>query len=73
MAMINQTEKAILRIVSKNELIKERELLLGLKKAGLQEIEKNIKRLTEDGYIRAIQSFGTRYLLTQRGMKALKK
>lgn len=73
MAMINQTERAILETVSNRDLVKHSELMPALKDRGLQELEKHIKRLLEDGYLRTIQSFGTRYLLTQKGFKALKK
>ena len=71
---LSETDKKVLRIMSDRLLVTKGELLGALKKEikdGASDT--SIQRLRDMGYVKAVESMGNCYVVTQRGMRAMKE
>ncbi len=71
--MLTDTDKKILEILSKQLLITKGELVTQLSSHNLDGAEMSINRLRELGYIEKVESLGTCFVITQKGMRVLKE
>ncbi|MBU0953358.1 MAG: hypothetical protein KKA90_02985 [Nanoarchaeota archaeon] len=70
--IMTETDKKILELMGKNLLMTKLELMNALKtKDGSNDV--SLQRLREFGYVEAVESMGNCYVVTQQGMRALKK
>ena len=71
--MLEQSEKRILEILSKDLLVTKGELVNRLSREGLDSVELGLNRLRQMGYIEKVESLGTAFVITQSGMRAIKE
>ncbi|RLJ05749.1 MAG: hypothetical protein DRP13_03180 [Candidatus Aenigmatarchaeota archaeon] len=71
--MLDQSEKRILEILSKDLLVTKGELVNRLSREGLDSVELGLNRLRQMGYIEKVESLGTAFVITQSGMRAMKE
>ena len=70
---LTEMEKRVLDAVNKRLLVSVPELLRALEKEELDGAESVLRRLQEEGFLNIIEPLGkTSYVITQKGMRALK-
>lgn len=66
--MMGEVEKQIFELVCKQLLVNKKELIARFKSTG--GLETGLARLIDMGYISKVDSFGTCYVATQKGIRA---
>jgi hypothetical protein len=69
--MLTEQEKRVLEIVSKQLLITKGEIRSLLSKERADGTEIMLQRLRDGGYIDKVESLGTCFVITQRGIRAV--
>lgn len=69
--MLTEQEKRILEIVSKQLLITKGEIMSLLNKEKVNGTDLMLQRLRDAGYIDKIESLGTCFVVTQKGIRAV--
>ena len=72
---LSETDKKVLRVMSDRLLVTKGELATALKKElkDVSSSDVSIQRLKDMGYVDAVESMGNCYVVTQKGMRALKE
>ena len=70
---MDESERKILEIVNSKLLITEGELSAALEKVCINNGSDTFQKLRDDGLIERVHSLGTCIVITQKGMRALKK
>jgi hypothetical protein len=69
--MLTEQEKRVLEIVSKQLLITKGEIMSLLNKEKVNGTDIMLQRLRDGGYIDKVESLGTCFVITQRGIRAV--
>lgn len=70
---LTEMEKRILGIVNKNLLVSVGELLKAMEREELDGAEPVLRKLQEEGFLNMVEPLGrTSYVITQKGMRALR-
>jgi len=69
--MLNENDKKVLEIISKQQLITKSELAQKVNSGDYSKIQTHVSRLMELGYIEQVESLGTCLVITQKGMRAI--
>lgn len=70
---LTENEKKTLEVVNRNLLVSVQELLHALEKEELDSAEFILKRLQDEGFLNMVEPLGkTSYVITQKGMRAMK-
>lgn len=70
---LTEMEKRILEIVNRQLLVSVEELLKAMEREELDGAEAVLNRLREEGFLNIVEPLGkTSYVITQKGMRALK-
>ena len=72
MTMLTETDKKVLEILNNKLLTTKTELAMALNKEDFDGTEVNIQRLRELGYVEKVESLGIVFVITQKGIRALK-
>ncbi len=67
--MLSDTDKRILEILAKQQLVTKAELARMLGKDSYDGTHANVSRLMEMGYVDKVESLGTCLVITQKGMR----
>lgn len=70
--MLTETDKKVLEILNNKLLTTKTELAMALNKEDFDGTEVNIQRLRELGYVEKVESLGIVFVITQKGIRALK-
>ena len=73
MTTITETDKKVLEILNKKLLTTKTELAMALNKEDFDGTDINIQRLRELGYVEKVESLGVVFVITQRGIRALRE
>lgn len=71
--MLNDVEKKILQLLSKQLLVTKGELIIQLNREKHNGSDVSIGKLRDMGYLDKVESMGTCLVITQKGMRALKE
>ena len=70
--MISENEKRILELASKNLLITKEEITRTLNRNDWNGTDTSVGRLQEMGFLDKVESLGTSFVITQKGIRAAK-
>ncbi len=70
--MLSDQEKRILEVISKQLLITKGEIMSFLNKEKVNGTDVLLQRLRDSGYIDKVESLGTCFVVTQKGIRAMK-
>ena len=70
--MMSEVERRILELASKNLLITKEEIARTLNRGEYNGTDTSIGRLQELGYLDKVESLGTSFVITQKGIRAAK-
>lgn len=70
--MMSDAERRILELASKNLLITKEEITRFLNKSDYNGTDVSVSRLQELGYLDKVESLGTSFVITQKGIRAMK-
>ncbi|MEM5812710.1 MAG: hypothetical protein QXN71_01555 [Candidatus Aenigmatarchaeota archaeon] len=70
--MLSEPERKVLELVSKQLLVTKGEILNFLNKEKCNGTDVILQRLRDSGYIEKVESLGTCFVITQRGIRAIK-
>jgi hypothetical protein len=70
--MISEQERRVLEVVSKQLLITEGEIMSLLNKEKVNGTDVTLQRLRDSGFIDKVESLGTCFVITQKGIRAMK-
>lgn len=70
--MLNDSERRVLDIMSKKLLVTKEEIMASLNRNNPNDNGANLKKLTDLGYIEKVESIGTCFVITQKGMKTMR-
>ena len=73
MTMLTDMDRKVLEILNKKLLTTKTELAMALNKEDFDGTEINIQRLKEMGYVEKVESLGIVFVITQRGIRALRE
>ena len=68
--MMSDNERTILDLASKNLLITKEEIARSLNRNDYNGTDTSISRLQELGYLDKVESLGTSFVITQKGIRA---
>jgi len=71
--MLTDMDRKVLEILNKKLLTTKTELAMALNKEDFDGTEINIQRLKEMGYVEKVESLGIVFVITQRGIRALRE
>lgn len=71
--MLNDMERRILQLLSKQLLVTKGELIVQLNREKHNGSDVSIGKLRDMGYLDKVESMGTCLVITQKGMRALKE
>lgn len=72
MEMLSEQEKRVLELLSRQLLVTKGEILSFLNKEKCNGTEVILQRLRDSGYIDKIENLGTCFVVTQKGIRAVK-
>jgi hypothetical protein len=70
--MISEQERRVLEVVSKQLLITKGEIMSLLNKEKVNGTDVTLQRLRDSGFIDKVESLGTCFVITQKGIRAMK-
>ncbi len=70
--MLTEQDKKVLEIVSRQLLITKGEIMSFLNKEKMNGTDTMLQRLRDAGYIDKVESLGTCFVITQKGIRAMK-
>lgn len=70
--MMSEVERSILELASKNLLVTKEEITRHLSRGDYDGTSVSVNRLQELGYIDKVESLGTAFVITQKGIRAAK-
>ncbi len=70
--MVSDVERKILELASKNLLITKEEITRFLNRDDYNGTDVSVGRLRELGYLEKVESLGTSFVITQKGIRASK-
>lgn len=70
--MMSDVERKILELASKNLLITKEEIARSLNRNDYNGTSTSVSRLQEMGFIDKVESLGTSFVITQKGIRASK-
>jgi arginine repressor len=68
--MMSEVERRILELASKNQLITKEEIARTLNRSDYNGTDTSVSRLQEMGFLSKIESLGTSFVITQKGIRA---
>jgi hypothetical protein len=69
--MLSDQEKRVLEVISKQLLITKGEIISLLNKEKVNGTDVMLQRLRDSGYIDKVESLGTCFVVTQKGIRAM--
>ena len=69
--MLSNEEKRVLEVISKQLLITKSEIISLLNKEKMNGTDVMLQRLRDSGYIDKVESLGTCFVVTQKGIRAM--
>jgi hypothetical protein len=69
--MLSEQEKKVLEVVSRQLLITKGEIMSFLNKEKVNGTDVMLQRLRDSGYIDKVESLGTCFVITQKGIRAM--
>ena len=70
--MLKESEMMILKVMRQKLLTTKNELSKVMESNGCKDINMDLHRLVDLGYVEKVHSLGTCYVISQKGMRALK-
>ncbi len=70
--MMSDVERRILELASKNLLVTKEEIARGLERSDYNGSSTSVARLQEMGFLEKVESLGTAFVITQKGIRATK-
>jgi hypothetical protein len=72
MEMMSDVERRILELASKNLLVTKEEIARSLNRDEYDGTSTSVSRLQEMGFLDKVESLGTAFVITQKGIRAAK-
>ncbi len=71
--MLTEADRMVLNVLRGKLLVTKGELVTALSNQNYSGMDLNIRRLVDMGYVEKVESLGTCFVITQKGMRALKE
>lgn len=71
--MLNEKDLKVLKVMSSNLLLTKSEITRQLSEDGFEETNEVLMKLKDMDLVKRVESIGTSFVITSKGLKALKK